>query len=577
MADEQQQQQQQHQQLLQELSESLECQICLKTTDDPHLCPKCSKFFCFGCIRDWIQKSGKDACPNCMGTVCLAEFVKFRWGSGIETIRNLVVKPDTVNEAAKNLDATLRKAQKTFGIVSERIEHTLAERKEALKVARDGLIKSINILVQQEFREINQQYKDKLAEVDAWNTILSKELNKVEVSLYSLQESISKGCSPESEQQLELQCQILTKKLDLLGPTIPEHKFYCKLMPAPTSWRFTVRNFGQARTANKIQYSDLVRDDLGNTWRLEIHPNGFDDARNVSLSVFLQLYEGVEGRYRYTIELPHRTQPHSYEDEDHFQLRKGWGQNHFVDLKLLFDEFLENDCFELRFSVRSPDLIEKFACLRKYAEKLERDNSTLREECSVDCVNEVCCIRNVAEACNTSGCLYSDNFRDDLGGFWRLQVYPGGNGDTKGLFVGVFLELLEGIPNVYEFSVDLLNEASKKSVKKSLEHNFQPWMPFGWKNFISREDLLAGGFVKKDALMFRLAVRPPTVGQKFNYLRQYHDKALRDLAQAQAQPKPSNSLLNSKPFEAPISFFKRILPRTPSQEQASSSQGSLPK
>ncbi|XP_039447470.1 E3 ubiquitin-protein ligase TRIM37-like [Culex pipiens pallens] len=561
-------QQQQQEQLLKELSESLECQICLKTTDDPHLCPKCSKFYCFVCIRDWLQKSGKDACPNCLGSVCLAEFVKFRWGNGIESLRNLVAKPEVTGSTSKSLGIALKRTQEAFDGVTERIQQTLAKRKEALKASKDGLIKSINILVQQEFREVHKQYNDKLAEVDAWNDILTKELNKSEVNLYALKDSVSKEPSTETErQQLESQCQVLTKKLQLLAPNVAEHRFYCKLMPAPSSWRFTVRNFSQARTENKIQYSDLVRDDLGNTWRLEIHPNGFGDAKNTSVSVFLQLYEGIEGRYHYVIELPNRLHPyHTYEDEDIFELRKGWGQNHFVDQKLLFDRYLENDSFELRFSVRSPHLIDKYDCLRKYADKLERNNSALREECSVDCVNEACCIRNVAEVSNAFGCLYSDSIRDDLGGSWRLQVYPGGNGEMKGLFVGVFLEMVDGIPNSYEFTVTLVGEGFK-SVKKSLEHNFQPWMPFGWKNFISRGEFLEGGYIKKDALMVKLAIRPPTVGHKFNYLRQYHDKAIRDIVQAQSKPASSSSLLNSKPFEAPLSFFKKILPRTPSQDQ----------
>nr|XP_019542953.2 E3 ubiquitin-protein ligase TRIM37-like [Aedes albopictus] len=577
----QQQQQQQQQQLLQELTDSLECQICLKTTDDPHLCPKCSKFFCYGCIRDWLQKSGKEACPNCLGTVSLAEFVKFRWGNSIESLRNLVTKPAGHAVAHKvNLKDELHIAQGAFSSASERINRTLDGRRDALKKSKDGVIKSINILVQQEFRDVNQQYNGKLAEVDAWSDILAKELNKLEISLYALQDSISKDPALESEQQqLQTQCHVLKKKLDLLAPNVPEHKFYCKLLPAPVVWRFTVRNFHQARMGNQVQYSDLVRDDLGNTWRLEIHPNGFDDARNKSVSVFMQLYEGVEGRYHFTIELPHRVTPHFYEDEDYFQLRKGWGQNHFVDQKLLLDEFVENDCFEIRFSVRSPHLIEKYDCLRKYADKLERYNSALREECSVDCINEICCIRNVTEACSNYSCLYSDTLRDDLGGMWRLQVFPGGNGDVKGIFACIFLELVEGIPNIYEFSVDLINESPKKCIKKSLEHNFQPWMPFGWKNFVSREELLDGGFLKKDALMIRLAIRPPTVGHKFNYLRQYHDKTIRDLTQANTKPpsSPSSSLLSSKTFEAPMSFIRKMLPRAPSQEQGSSASSSAPK
>lgn len=289
--------QQQQQQLLQELSDSLECQICLKTADDPHLCPKCSKFFCYGCIRDWLQKSGKDACPNCLGTVCLSEFVKFRWGNGIETLRNLVAKPvEPLAVCVKHLQGTLRKTQDTFAATTERINRTLDGRRDALKKSKDGIIKSINTLVQLEFRDVNQQYQAKLAEVDAWSEILFKELNKLDVSMYTLQESISQDPAPEVQQQLETQCQVLGKKLELLAPNVPEHKFFCKMMPAPVVWRFTVRNFNQARMGNQVQYSDLVRDDLGNTWRLEIHPNGFDDARNRSVSVFLQLYEGVEGR-----------------------------------------------------------------------------------------------------------------------------------------------------------------------------------------------------------------------------------------------------------------------------------------
>lgn len=66
----------------------------------------------------------------------------------------------------------------------------------------------------------------------------------------------------------------------------------------------------------------------------------------------------------------------------------------------------------------------------------------------MDCINEVCCIRNVAEAMTAFSCLYSDTIRDDLGGSWRLQVFPGGNGDVKGMFVSIFLELVEGIPNM---------------------------------------------------------------------------------------------------------------------------------
>ena len=41
---------------------------------------------------------------------------------------------------------------------------------------------------------------------------------------------------------------------------------------------------------------------------------------------------------------------------------------------------------------------------------------------------------------------------------WRLKVYPNGNGNARGLYLSVFLELLDGVtePSKYEYKIEMV-------------------------------------------------------------------------------------------------------------------------
>ncbi|XP_052870529.1 E3 ubiquitin-protein ligase TRIM37-like [Anopheles cruzii] len=587
-------------QVVQLLGESIECQICLKTVEDPRLCPQCSKLFCDSCIRQWMQRvdseHGNTACPNCACPSRLEDFVKFRSGSAIAACKAIVDGYDNGGDGtgsarephqsvgAEKIQQRLRKmlleAEATFIETDQRITQELEKQRTLLKQCKDNLIKTINIMVQQELKDIHQQFNAKTAEVNAWAEILGKTLDKHQFTLLATKQTLEAAPAEDLVQkqpELEKTCAKLSDDLKAISPNVKPHRFNSHLIPEPSSWRFSVRKYSAIGRTNEIQYSDLVTDDIGSVWRLEVHPNGYDDAKNTSLSIFLQLYEGIEGRYHYSVELLGPTRNHRYEDESYFELRKGWGQNHFIDLKSLQESFLVDDGFELVFSVRSLNLIDKYEKVKKKATLLATEVEQLKKEARPDCLNQVVSVRNVVEATKASSCLYSEVLNDDLGGSWRLHVYPGGTDECRGTFLGVFLELCSGISNKYEFSVSLLHRTDKKVVKKTLDFCFLPTQPFGWKTFLGREDFINGGYIQKDSLSLRITVKPPNALQKFNYLRQYHERALANVQQQLSRqdapvgegPRPTTS---QEPFEArlrktSISFVKNLFTKSSSQDQ----------
>lgn len=236
-------------QMLQLLGESIECQICLKTVDDPRLCPQCSKLFCHSCIRQWLARveseNGVPACPNCACPSRLDDFVKFRAGSAIQAIVDGYA--DTSAEAASGSDGEpkqqhqegaerihqrLRKilleTEATFIETDQRVTQELEKQRTLLKQSKDNLIKTINIMVQQELKEIHQQFHAKTAEVNAWADILSKALDKHQFNLLAAKQTVENGSREElisKQLDLEKTCAKLSDDLKAISPNVKPHRF----------------------------------------------------------------------------------------------------------------------------------------------------------------------------------------------------------------------------------------------------------------------------------------------------------------------------------------------------------------
>ncbi|XP_055610203.1 E3 ubiquitin-protein ligase TRIM37-like [Uranotaenia lowii] len=103
-------------QMLENWDNIFKCTICLIKLDDPHLCPRCSKLYCYGCIAEWLSDdrdrddddyvvvdddaggSSSSAgnrrrgrrhrnCPNCKVDLQLDSLVKVRWFEEVEKLQ----------------------------------------------------------------------------------------------------------------------------------------------------------------------------------------------------------------------------------------------------------------------------------------------------------------------------------------------------------------------------------------------------------------------------------------------------------------------------------------------------------
>uniref|UniRef100_A0A182W1E2 RING-type domain-containing protein n=1 Tax=Anopheles minimus TaxID=112268 RepID=A0A182W1E2_9DIPT len=580
-------------------SETLQCPICMKPIEDPRLCAQCSKLFCYSCIHQWLQKandeSGNPACPYCRCMCTIDSFVKILEGSPLYPCKpvadgiNATDQLGTDADARKDPDAILHRLEKLlletqgfFNETNKRVTQELKKQKTLLEQTKNNHIKTVNLMSQQELREIHQQFHAKKSEIEAWSEILTNKLDKHQFDIASVEATLQQSSPKElvvKQTEIENACGKVTEGLKSVTLNIKPHSFKSNLIPEPTSWKFTVHKYSSIRRTNEIQYSDLVSDDIGSVWRLEVHPCGYEDAKNTSLSIFLQLYNGIEGHYHYSVELLGPARNHIYEAEEYFELRKGWGQNHFIDLKSLQESFLVDDGFEIKFAVRALNLVDKYGKLEKRADLLTTEVEHLKKIAYPDCLDEVVTIRNVIDAAKSAACLHSDILCDDIGGQWRLQIYPGGNGECRGQFISIFLEFCSGIPNKYEFTVALLHQNVKKIVKKTLEYTIQPSLPFGWKTFLGREELINNGYIQKDSLSIRLTIKPPNATQKLHYLRQ-HLEQTREPAGGNKHPARKESVVSydskpttsQEPFEsrirkASISLYKNLFPKSSSTEQ----------
>lgn len=79
-------------QFLEHFDDIFKCTICLIKLQDPHLCPRCSKLYCFDCISEWLLMHCPDSeqhmkCPNCKLDLPLDKLVKVRWFEEVEKLQ----------------------------------------------------------------------------------------------------------------------------------------------------------------------------------------------------------------------------------------------------------------------------------------------------------------------------------------------------------------------------------------------------------------------------------------------------------------------------------------------------------
>uniref|UniRef100_A0ABK8G6H7 Uncharacterized protein n=1 Tax=Anopheles gambiae TaxID=7165 RepID=A0ABK8G6H7_ANOGA len=288
------------------------------------------------------------------------------------------------------------------------------------------------------------------------------------------------------------------------------------------------------------QYTDTV----GSRWRLNVYPKG-NNTNQRYLSTYVELCDGIAGRYQYTVELLHDdvTRQVKFQSEDHFKVGDIQGYQKFIRVRRLLEEGYLNaeGSILIRLSIRPANLAlrcqyqEEYQTLKEdklrtqfnaqlnqnltRIKSLRDDNASLQALVYPEYASNIFVVRNFSALREAQEDICSDNAYDDLGCCWRLIVYANGDKEGRDEWLSVYLRLLEGIPGSYEYCVELLHNDAAKTVKMEGTQSFDIQERFGWTRFARLDWICANGFVseEQDALYFRFSLRPPNYKAKCEY------------------------------------------------------------
>ncbi|XP_052869605.1 uncharacterized protein LOC128275222 [Anopheles cruzii] len=299
------------------------------------------------------------------------------------------------------------------------------------------------------------------------------------------------------------------------------------------------------------QYTDTV----GSRWRLNVYPKG-NNTNQRYLSTYVELCDGIAGKYQYTVELLHDdvTRQVKFQSEDHFQVGEIRGYQKFIHVRRLLEEgyLSEDGSILIRLSIRPATLALRCQYQEEYQtvkeEKLRTqftgqlsqqqariksltdDSVALQALSYPEYASNIFVVRNFAALRAAQEDICSDNAYDDLGCCWRLIVYANGDKDGRDEWLSVYLRLLEGIPGSYEYCVELLHNDAAKTVKMEGTQSFDIQERFGWTRFARLDWICANGFASEehDALYFRFSLRPPNYKAKCEYQQLLRVEAKRE-------------------------------------------------
>ncbi|XP_053670625.1 E3 ubiquitin-protein ligase TRIM37-like [Anopheles nili] len=92
--------------VLSHIDDIFKCTICFGKLEEPHLCPRCSKLYCYDCIGEWLDSGSSQSCPNCKITLQLDQLVKVRWFDDIQKLQHNLRSPELPPRADDSLESS---------------------------------------------------------------------------------------------------------------------------------------------------------------------------------------------------------------------------------------------------------------------------------------------------------------------------------------------------------------------------------------------------------------------------------------------------------------------------------------
>lgn len=160
-------------------------------------------------------------------------------------------------------------------------------------------------------------------------------------------------------------------------------------------------------------------------------------------------------------------------------------------------------------------------------------------------------IKDYAAVKETKEIVYSDLMTSN-GLTWRLKVYPNGNGNAKGQFLSVFLEMMKGYkePSKYDYKIDMIHPTDESEVvSREYQSDFEIGECWGYNRFFRTDNILSGGFIsgEDESITLRFYVRASTYAQHSKDQKKYINeletklKALQEYMESSKQMETSSA------------------------------------
>ena len=175
---------------------------------------------------------------------------------------------------------------------------------------------------------------------------------------------------------------------------------------------------------------------------------------------------------------------------------------------------------------------------------LDKESVKFKSELFPDYIEGEFIIEHYLQMIEEKEIIYSKTI-SNCGITWRLKVYPNGNGQAKGNYLSVFLEMKKGYPSVakYDYKIEMENTlSSANNVSREYTSEFEVGECWGYNRFYRTESIMNEGFVSQTgSLRLKFFVRASSYAQHCKDQSRYIENLEVKLKRTKEEGKESES------------------------------------
>ncbi|KAJ3371194.1 hypothetical protein GGF31_003617 [Allomyces arbusculus] len=464
----------------------LRCFICLGQLNKAVMCPNCSKMACEGCLKKWITEQKRE-CPHCRTHLFVSQLVQCRFVDDLQQqLKEMIEAPNAVESVdvcsahhaplhyycvtcsdaicsdcamfdERHRGHAFQHLEKVYVAHRDRVmaeadrldaeigrqkvaAEQVAEKMAGLRDAQRKMEEDLQVVLAQALHDVEAQVHDQMMRLFHEKSVYEEHAQH----LADTSAAVRAAASSSSRAALIAQADRLVAQLHdaehaFLGAAVPADALagatpdvpalVSPLVPAYTAVDVPLHAFSTYAQTGQVFYSAAF---MANalSWRLKVYPTGNGAARGESLSVFVELVDGLPAgasadvQFKLAVMVPataHATnvkaaaaaastvgisskadldtdftttspgnttrssvplvEGASRELATTFARGECWGCSELVPLAHLRDGayLTDNDTLHLRFAVRAPSYAHQCALLDRQVAALQAEVASLRQ------------------------------------------------------------------------------------------------------------------------------------------------------------------------------------------------------